>query len=119
MRKLAVTVHVQDPETGRHVVFHRGAEVPDRLAEQITNPDVWEAESESAESQETEVPDAQAAAVEAQAESTRSGEPPRSGRGSSREAWAAYAADHSVHVDDEDTRDDIITALALAGVIEE
>lgn len=38
-------------------------------------------------------------------------EPPRAGRGSSREAWAAHAAAHGVAVTDDMTRDDIIAAV--------
>jgi hypothetical protein len=37
--------------------------------------------------------------------------PPKVGRGSSRNAWAAYAADQGVDVDDDMTRDDIIEAV--------
>lgn len=41
-------------------------------------------------------------------------EPPRAGRGSSREAWAAYAATVGVTVGADDTRDDIIAAVDAA-----
>lgn len=109
MPRLAITVHVQDPETGRHVVLHKGAEVPDRLVSRISNPHVWADAEEAAE----------AAERAAEQESAESGEPPRSGKGSGRDAWVAFAADHGVHVDDEDSRDDIIAGLVSAGVIEE
>lgn len=105
MRRLAATVHVQDPETGRHVVFLKGSEPPERVAKLITNPNVWDGEpEEETESESTE---------------TVGGEPPRSGKGSGRDIWAAFAAEHGVHVEDEDSRDDIIAALAEAGVITE
>lgn len=42
--------------------------------------------------------------------------PRRSGAGSGREAWAAYAEVHHVPVDPAATRDDIIAALEAAGV---
>lgn len=42
--------------------------------------------------------------------------PARAGRGSSRDAWAAYAAREGVAVGDDDTREDIIAALDAAGV---
>lgn len=41
-------------------------------------------------------------------------EPPRAGRGSSRDAWAAYAATVGVTVGADDTRDDIIAAVDAA-----
>lgn len=99
MRTLAITVHVHDPETGRTVVLNRGSQVDVKTAALIGNPDVWEDDG-----------------VE---EFEGSGEPPRAGAGSGREVWAKYAQDHGVHVDDEDKRDDIIQALAEAGVIDE
>jgi hypothetical protein len=37
--------------------------------------------------------------------------PPKSGRGSARQAWADYATSVGVEVDDDWTRDDIITAV--------
>lgn len=39
------------------------------------------------------------------------GEPPRAGKGSGRDAWAAYAAGLGVDVDDDATRDEIIEAV--------
>jgi hypothetical protein len=46
----------------------------------------------------------------------RDGVPPRAGRGSGKEAWAAYAAEHEVEVADGASRDDIIAACEAAGV---
>lgn len=45
--------------------------------------------------------------------------PPRSGAGSGRDAWAAYALEHDVPVPDDAHREDIITALDAAGVATE
>lgn len=42
--------------------------------------------------------------------------PPKAGSGSSRAKWADYAALHNVAVSDDDTRDDIVAAVAAAGV---
>jgi hypothetical protein len=118
MRRLAVTVHVEDPETGRHVVFLRGATPPERLSQFITNPDVWEGE----EAEPVEVPEVHAP-VEPKApvgpEPSDGGEPPRSGKGSSRDAWVAFAGQHGVDVEDDDTRDDIVAKLIAAGTINE
>jgi hypothetical protein len=46
-------------------------------------------------------------------------EPPRSGKGSGREAWAAFASDKGVDVAEDATRDELVADLVAAGVIEE
>lgn len=120
MPTLAISVHVQDPETGRHVVFHKGAEPPAKVVAMIKNPGVWEDPEEAAAVAEAfRAEDGFEEEVSADEVDGSDGEPPRSGRGSGREAWAAFAADRGVHVEDEDTRDDIVQALAEAGVIDE
>ena len=113
MRKLASTVHVHDPETGRSVVFMRGSTPPKRLQELIINPDVWDDEDPAPEPEDVEEPEA------LQAPQADPDEPPRAGKGSSRDAWAAYAAGHGVTADDDASRDDIIAALVAAGKISE
>lgn len=118
MPTLAITVHVQDPETGRHVVFHKGAEPPAKVVAMIKNPGVWADPEEAAAVAEAFRAEGEPEEVTAD-EEDGSEEPPRSGRGSGRDAWAAFAADRGVHVEDEDTRDDIVQALASAGVIDE
>lgn len=42
--------------------------------------------------------------------------PPKSGAGSGREEWAAYAAERGVQVEADDSRDDIIAAVEAAPV---
>ena len=42
--------------------------------------------------------------------------PPKTGAGSGRTAWADYAAAHQVTVADDASRDDIVSAVAAAGV---
>ena len=50
MPKLAATVHgLRDPETNRTVSFSAGADVPDWVREQVTNPAAWEAPSTGAD----------------------------------------------------------------------
>lgn len=44
--------------------------------------------------------------------------PPRSGRGSGREAWVAFAEAHELDVDEDRTREQIIADLEERGVIE-
>lgn len=66
-------------------VYEAGTEPPEDVAGQITNPDAWDGES--------------------------SGEPPRSGKGSSADVWRKYAESLGVTVDEDATRDDIIAQL--------
>jgi hypothetical protein len=117
MRRLAYTVHVEDPETGRTVVFLRGATPPKRVQKLITNPDVWEGEEEAPEPVEEAPPAAEAVPI--QATEADGDEPPRAGKGSSKDAWVAFAAKHDVSVEDDAARDDIIAALVAAGKIKE
>lgn len=48
--------------------------------------------------------------------SRSAGPPPQAGPGSSRQAWAMYADGHGVEVGPEMSRDDIVGAVAAAGV---
>jgi hypothetical protein len=109
MAKLSSYVHV--PVDGDWVVYGPDDEVPAEHAALITNPKAWE---------DGELPSAKATKSSAD-ESTEGtgGEPPRSGKGSGRDAWTEFAESREVHVEDEDSRDDIIAALVEAGVIDE
>lgn len=111
-RRLRSYVHV--PVGLDWVVYGPDDEVPAEHAALITNPKAWADEAPTEQAEEPAV------APEPRApDSTESSEPPRAGAGSSRDAWVAFAASRGVHVEDEDKRDDIITALVDAGVIEE
>lgn len=44
--------------------------------------------------------------------------PPRAGKGSSRDAWVAFASEKGMTVSDGDTRDDLIGKCERAGVVE-
>jgi hypothetical protein len=103
MAKLRSYVHV--PVDLDWVVYGPDDEVPAEHAALITNPKAWAVP-----------PDDE---TEASAAPQVDGEPPRSGAGSSKEAWAAFAEAHGVAVSDEDKRDDIIAALVDADVIDE
>lgn len=87
MSGLQAYVHVD----GR--VYGPGDDVPAEHARLITNPKAWEAGA--------------APSLEASAPA----EPPRSGKGSGRGEWAAYAASLGVDVQDADSREDIIAAV--------
>lgn len=93
-----VNVLLRDPASGATVLFSGGDEPPDWAQAQVTNPAVW--------APEPEVGDQPAA----------EGPPPKAGRGSSDEAWAAYAASQDVEVPEGAKRSEIIAALAAAGV---
>lgn len=91
-RRLAFAVAVHTV-TGT-VWLHAGESPSSDLAALIRNEDCWEPEAA-----------APVAAVE---------EPPRSGRGSSKAAWARYAETVGVTVDDGWDRDQIIEAVDAA-----
>jgi hypothetical protein len=110
---LAMTVHVNDPETGRTSVLNRGTDVQGRVLTLIDNPGVWVDPDEAAAAR------AEFEATHVHEEDETVAEPPRSGKGSGRDAWAEFAAAQGVQVQDEDTKDDIVRALAEAGVIDE
>lgn len=84
-KELAAVVHVYD-DGGTVHVFGPGDDVPGWAAGKITNPKAWQAE-ETAD------------------------EPPRTGRGSSREAWVAYAEGLGIAVPDDASKDDIVALV--------
>lgn len=71
------------------------------LAALITNPQAWDGGAAPSKAKTTP-PDGTL--------------PPKSGAGSGKDAWAAYAAAKGVTVAGEASRDDIIAACAAAGV---
>lgn len=83
---------VRNPATGAPVLLPEGSELPE-----------W---AEDLVGQHLLVVEAAATSVPSQDE-----EPPLGGPGSSREAWAAYAEQLGVAVDDEMSRDDIVDAI--------
>lgn len=83
------TVDVPDEVAGRPPSGTPGTKGYDPGEGLLAQTDVW-----------------QSAAGPAQA-----GEPPRSGAGSGREAWAAYAATHGVEVTESMSRDDLVAAV--------
>lgn len=97
-RRLRTNVHVFD-EHGNVSVFGPGDDVPEWAAARITNPKAWTDDEPAPEPEPEPVqpgPD---------------GQPPRSGRGSGRDAWAAYAAARGLDVPDDASRDEIIAAV--------
>lgn len=116
-RRVSAYVHI----AGR--VFAPGDEVPEEIAERITNPAAW-----------AEPTDADDAGGQAGAEQSSGGQqptqpppqfdrggvlkpvPPMSGSGSGRDAWADYAAAAGVTVADDAKRDQIVEILRERGV---
>jgi hypothetical protein len=84
--------------------YLRGTTPPAAIAEQITNPGAWD----GADLEATSAGDATSSPADDQ--------PPRSGRGSGKDAWAAFAAG-KVDVAEDAPAKDIIAALEAAGVI--
>lgn len=99
---LRTHVHVIDDQGQRHV-FAPGIEVPDWAAAKITNPKAW-----------AEAPEAPGTDGGGQSNS----EPPRSGKGSGRDAWSMFAAERDVQVPEGASREEIIAACEAAGVVE-
>lgn len=109
MPRLRTTVHVTDLD-GRTRAFESGQDLPDWAAAQITNPDVWEGELPrhlQCEQDPSRPP-----------EDASPAEPPRAGKGSGRDVWAAYAASRGVEVPGDASRDDIVSALTERGIVE-
>jgi hypothetical protein len=80
---------------GDGVRYDPGMDVPDAVASKWTNPDiVWDGDAPVS----ADEPDS-------------GGEPPRSGKGSSTEAWQKYAASLGVEVPEDASRDDIVAAV--------
>lgn len=90
-RRLSTTVHVHGPD-GQSRSFGPGDDVPEWVEAAIANPDVWAAPPPASEPAELN-------------------EPPRAGKGSSREAWADYATRVGVELGEDATRDEIIAAV--------
>lgn len=78
------------------VVYAPGDEVPAHHARLITNPKAWDGEVPAPGDASSPVP------------------PPRAGKGSGRDEWAAYASALGVDVDVSASRDDIIAAVDTA-----
>jgi hypothetical protein len=101
--RLRTHVHVRD-EHGRSVVLAPGDDVPDWAAAAIRNPRAWQGGA--------------APSVETPTETNDTSAPPRSGAGSGKAEWAAYASTLGVTYPDGASRDDIIAAVDAAHTTE-
>lgn len=90
-RQLAYAVVVNGPD-GEPVTITPDKQVPDWAAKQIGDH-AYVTDDEAADD----------------------GPPPKTGKGSAKEAWVTYADTLGVEVDADATRDDIIAAIAEAG----
>jgi hypothetical protein len=103
-RKLAANIYLDGKK------FPKGTseeDLPEGIAVRITNPRAWEGDVEAAKADD-DPPDPD----------KTEGPPPRSGAGSSRDAWSAFAESHDFDVDPDATKAQIIESLEQAGVIE-
>lgn len=126
MRKLNIPVHVHDPD-GVLVTLMPGAALPAWAYETITNPDVWTGDTDSEPDSEgletgTDVDGELGEGLDTEPDESPDSDnagpvsaPPKSGKGSGRDAWSAYAAALGLEVEDGMGRDDLIAAVELAG----
>lgn len=94
-RKLIGTTVVRNPETQGVVTLRPGMKVPDWAADQVGDHLFADQDGAAAEPQQKQ----------------QDSQPPRAGRGSSIEAWAAYAEGKQIEVPEDATRDDIIALV--------
>lgn len=102
-KKLAVNVIVVG-EDGSPVALLAGDKVPDWASEQVGDH-CFEGHGDNNEGLPAELESEEG-----------SGIPPKSGRGSGAKAWVGYAQANGLDVDENASKDDIITALEAAGV---
>lgn len=105
---LVSTVHVHNIKDGHPGVFGPGDDVPEWAAAQMG---VHCFEDEEHPFPDSDYPGKAAVSYEREPGAI----PPKSGAGSSRDAWAAYANDVDVDVPADAQRDQIIEAIAAAG----
>ena len=128
MATLRRTIHLHD-DTGELHTFLPGDAVPEWVARRITNPAVWadgggylasnpgpvapeDAGPGGAGGPASSPPDEPGSPAVSRSKNSSSGEPPRSGPGSNRRAWADYANTIGVEYDvTTDGRDAIIAAV--------
>lgn len=107
-RKLTAGVIVRHPGRGSLVFLPSGSELPEWATRLVGDHALTPDEATQAIAEETD--------PEGPASTTDAGPPPRSGTGSGRAAWAAYATSAGVEIADKASRDDIIATCAQAGI---
>ena len=110
-RRLAANVVKRNPDTSAVEVFEAGTVPPSWVAAAVANDDVWASEPDAVDGdvwdpEPTGVDDASGAGIAPAPEA-----PPRSGAGSGRAAWAAYADALGFEIPDNMVRDDIIALV--------
>lgn len=109
MGRLTSYVHVPD-DNGGYTVVGPDDDVPENLARRI-GAHAWE---------DGQHPYPDDADGDGNADRAEGEEPPRSGKGSGRDAWVAFAGEKDqADLVDGKSRDEIIQALADAGVIDQ
>ena len=108
-RRLARAIVLAHPKTGIVQSFVPGSEVPEWVAEKVTNESVWAKDEPTAEDAPDPEGDEPTAGNADEGETPEA--PPTSGAGSGRDEWAAYAEQIGVTVDPEWSRDQIRDAV--------
>jgi hypothetical protein len=109
--RLAGFVHVDGH------VYGPGDDIPPEVARRITNPAAWAEPPTFTDLGKMASDGISTGGTVVVNVVPRIAVPPRSGPGSGRSAWVAYAQDNDVEVtDDLKSRDDVIAACELAGV---
>jgi hypothetical protein len=104
-RKLAYTVHVEDEEHGRRVLL--AGTVPPSWAAKMIGPHAYVADDQPGDDQD-EDEDGDQGGAGTGGEVKRPG---KSGPGSGRDEWAAYAQSRGLQVGDQMSRNDIMAAV--------
>lgn len=132
MPALRTSVQLLDDSGQRHV-FLPGDDVPEWARAKITNPKAWDdyeppvtnpsprpvaAGGSSVPPEDTTETGSDEPVEQSEPDSTTpSDTPARSGPGSGRGVWSAYARRHGMDISNEDSRDDIIEACERHGLI--
>jgi hypothetical protein len=106
MRRLAENIVKRNPSTGQVEAFPADT-VPPGWVHDVISPDshVWEQDTDPETTSESDT-----------GGGSTPEPPPRAGKGSGRDAWAAYAVSLGFEVDDDHGRDQIIAAIEAAGL---
>jgi len=119
VKQLKRVVILTNPETRQAETFRPGESVPGWARKAITNPAAWETsdteddQADEPEPEEPETPanDGEDGGSDSDGEEEALPQPARAGRGSSLEAWQAYADARGIEYANDATRDDIIAAV--------
>ncbi|MEU0940494.1 hypothetical protein [Embleya sp. NPDC005971] len=105
-KQFTAFVHVDNGD-GKSQVFSPGDPMPEWAEAHVKNPKVWSDDGHSPATQAPPAGESEEGPVE----------PPRSGPGSGKSAWAEYASARGVTVANDASREDIIAAVDAASKV--